>query len=271
MLPKPNDGFEWVQAAGGAALVCRALQPLADHLFTTRPWRLGSTVAGRRDEDWDEVARVLSVDPRQLVRVHQLHGAAVVVRRRGEGATPGRLPDGDVIVTDDPSLALAIQTADCVPLLMADRRIGAVAAAHAGWRGLAARVPMVAVEALTRAFGSRSADLVAAVGPSISAPRYEVGADVRARFAAAGFSPSDIARWFADADRPQRWYFDGWQAARDELEAAGVPGPQIHVAALCTASHPDVFCSNRRDGSPTGRLAAALRARGAEWNQPLKR
>lgn len=262
MLPKPNDGFEWVQAAGGPALVCLALRPLADHLFTTRSWPLGSAVADRPDEAWDQVARALAVDSRQLVRVHQVHGATVVVRRRGDGPTPGPLPDADVIVTDDPSLALAIQTADCVPLLMADRRIGAVAAAHAGWRGLAAGGPMAAVEALTRAFGSCPADLVAALGPSISAPRYEVGADVRAQFDAAGYSPSNIARWFADSGRPQHWFFDGWQAARDELEAAGVPAPHIHVAELCTASHPEVFCSYRRDGSPAGRLAAAIRARG---------
>ncbi len=264
LLPKPNDGFGWVQAAAGPALVCHALQPLAAHLFTTRQWMLGSARAGPRDEGWDEVARSMSVAPRQLVRVHQVHGAAVVVRRRTDAGDPDSVPDADVIVSDAPSLALAIQAADCVPLLMADRRTGAVAAAHAGWRGLGARVPAVAVRALTRAFGSRPADLVAAIGPSISAPRYEVGVDVRARFEDAGFAASQLTRWFADADRPEHWYFDGRQATRDELEAAGVPLTQIHIAALCTASHPDCLCSYRRDGSAAGRLAAAIRAPGAD-------
>jgi YfiH family protein len=264
MLPKPNDGFAWVQAAAGRALVCGELQAIAGHIFTTRQWTLGSRIDGPLDEGWAEVARAMGVGPRQLVRVRQVHGATVAVRVRRDVPDPDVVPEADIIVSDDPSIALAIKTADCVPLLMADRRTGAVAAAHAGWKGLAARVPAVAVDALARAFGSRPGDLIAAAGPSISAPRYEVGVDVRARFEDAGFSPSDLSRWFADAERQAHWYFDGWQAARDQLEAAGVPVNQIHVAALCTASYPDLFCSYRRDGSPSGRLAAAIRARDSQ-------
>jgi YfiH family protein len=261
MLPKPNDGFAWVQAAAGRALVCGELQAIASHLFTTRQWTLGSTIAGPLDEGWAEVARAMGVEPRQLVRVRQVHGAAVAVRVRGDAHDPDDASEADIIASDDPSISLAIRTADCLPLLMADRRTGAVAAAHAGWQGLAAGVPAVAVDALARAFGSRPGDLVAATGPSISAARYEVGVDVRARFESAGFSQPDLARWFADGDRPAHWYFDGWQAARDQLEAAGVPASQIHVAGLCTATYPDLFCSYRRDGLPSGRLAAAIRAR----------
>jgi YfiH family protein len=261
MLPKPNDGFAWVQAAGGRALVCGELQAIAGHLFTTRQWTLGSANGAALDEGWAEVARAMGVDPPQLVRVHQVHGASVAVRSRGDVRDPDDLPDADIIVTDDPSISLAIQVADCVPLLMADRRTGAVAAAHAGWKGLAARVPAAAVDALARAFGSRPADLIVAAGPSIGASRYEVGNEVRARFEDAGLSRSDLTRWFAEAERPDHWYFDGWQAARDQLEAAGVAATQIHVAGLCTASYPDLFCSYRRDGSPSGRLAAAIRPR----------
>jgi YfiH family protein len=165
-------------------------------------------------------------------------------------------------VTDDPSVALAVQTADCVPLLIADRRTGSIAAAHAGWRGLAAHVPRVAVEALGRAFDSHPGDLVAAIGPSISAPRYEVGADVRIRFEQAGYSSGQLARWFSPAERPGHWFFDAWCAAYDQLAEAGLAAPQVHVAALCTASHPDVFCSYRRDGKGAGRIAGAIRARG---------
>jgi len=203
------------------------------------------------------------VDSHHLRRLHQVHGAAVSVSRAGAAGSRVQ-PDADIIISDDPALVLAIQTADCVPLLMADRRTPCVAAAHAGWRGLAARVPGAAIEALAREFGSRPEDLIAAVGPSISAPRYEVGASVRARFEEAGFSTAQLARWFSAAERPEHWYFDGWQAARDQLEDAGVPPSQIHIAALCTATHADVFCSYRRDGSPAGRMAAAIRARGGD-------
>src|SRR6185295_8289610 len=112
MLPKPNDGFAWVQAAAGPALVCRALEPYAAHLFTARPWPLGST-DGDRTAAWDDVARALGVGRENLSRAHQVHGASVLVRRRGEVHRPVEpetpLPDADNIVSDDPALALAIQ------------------------------------------------------------------------------------------------------------------------------------------------------------------
>jgi copper oxidase (laccase) domain-containing protein len=229
------DGFEWRETPAGPALVCHALEPYAAQLFTTRQWALGSTPDGDRRAAWADVAGALGVDVARLERAHQVHGASVVVRRAGDpprGDAP--LPDADIIVSDDPAIVLSVQTADCVPLLIADRRTGAVAAAHAGWRGLAARVPEVAVQALSRAFGSRAADLVA--------------------------GPPQLARWFVPSERPGHWYFDGWTSAREQLEASGVPADRIHLAALCTASHPDLLCSYRRDGKAAGRIAGAIRA-----------
>ena len=260
MKPQPSGGFEWVQAAGGTALVCSALRPYADHLFTTRAWTLGSR-ARAQDEDWEPVAAVLGVEPARFARMHQVHGAAVVVRRAGDAPRSAGEPlhEADILISDDRSLALAIQTADCVPLLVADRVTGTVAAAHAGWRGLAAGVPGVTVAALARELGSSPADLVAAIGPSISAERYEVGQDVRDRFVAAGFSAEEIERWFRPGARPRHWWFDGARSAQDQLEAAGLQPGSIHSAALCTATYPDLFCSYRRDGKGAGRIAAAIR------------
>jgi polyphenol oxidase len=260
MKPQPSDGFEWVQAAGGAAVVCQALRPYADHLFTTREWALGSR-AEALDEDWDPVGASLGVDSAHLVRLRQVHGAAVVVRRAGEPQPGGPRPEADIVVSNDPSLALAIQTADCVPLLIADPVTGAVAAAHAGWRGLAAGVPGVTVAALTREFGSAPADLIAAVGPSISAERYEVGEDVHARFRSSEFSAAQVARWFRPAQRDQHWLFDGWTSAQDQLAAAGLLEGNIHGSALCTSTYSELFCSYRRDDKGAGRIAAAIRAR----------
>ena len=259
MRPQPSDGFVWVQAAGGPALVCGPLRPLANHLFTTREWRLGS--GSGRDEEWAPVAEALGVEPSRLARVRQVHGAAVVILRVGDPLPSGARPEADIIVSNDPSLALAIQTADCVPLLIADSKSGAVAAAHAGWRGLAAGVPGAAVAALAREFNANPADLVAAAGPCISSAAYEVGADVAQRFMAGGFSSEQLARWFSDGDREGHWQFDGWQAARDQLEAAGVQPKHIHLAGLCSASYPALLCSYRRDGKGAGRMAAAIRAR----------
>jgi len=260
MLPKPNDAFAWLQLDEGPALVCRDLEPLAAHLFTTRPWPLGSP-EGNRDAAWTDVARALGVDAAHLERAHQVHGASVVVRRAGDPARgDAPLAHADILVSDDPATVLSIQTADCVPLLLADRRTGAVAAAHAGWRGLAAHVPAVAVQALGTEFGSRPEDLVAAIGPAISGPRYEVGAEVRAQFEQNGFSIAERDRWFTPATRPDHYFFDGWASARDQLRVAGLGEDRIHLAGLCTASFPDLLCSYRRDGKAAGRIAAAIRA-----------
>ena len=260
MLPKPNDGFAWLQLDPGPALVCRALEPFAAHLFTTRPWPLGTSVDGNRSSAWADVAEALGTDAAHLDRALQVHGATVVVRRAGDpprGDAP--LPDADILISDDQATVLSIQTADCVPILIADPRTGAVAAAHAGWRGLAAGAPEVAVRALAQTFGSRPEDLVAAIGPSISGPRYEVGDEVRARFEQNGFSAAQVDRWFAAANRPGHWFFDGWASAQDQLAAAGLGPQQIHLSGLCTASYPDLLCSYRRDGKGAGRIAAAIR------------
>jgi polyphenol oxidase len=271
-LPQPSGSFEWVQATPGPALVCRALEPFARHLFTARSWALGASAEGGEDA-WREIAVAIDAD---VARVRQVHGAAVLVRRAGAPAGAER-PAADIIASNDPREALAIQTADCVPLLIADRRTGVVAAAHAGWRGLAAGVPRVAVEALVREFGSRPANLVAAAGPSIGACCYEVGAEVRQQFARAPFPEAALGRWFSREARPtarnpsmpgvrpaaraDHWYFDSGSAAREQLVAAGIPSSQLFVADVCTASHPGALCSYRRDGPDAGRLAAAIRPR----------
>jgi YfiH family protein len=274
-LPSPQPPFEWLETAAGPALVCRKLAPVARHLFTSRRFALGTPHASADGSSeaaaWTEIARTVDVRPECLVRVHQVHGADVVVASR-PAAT---LPHADIVVGDDDRFTMAVQVADCVPLLIADRRTRACAAAHAGWRGVAARVPGAAVKAMAEKYGSRPSDLTAAIGPSIGACCYEVRDDVRDRFRAAGHPESDIARWFlpsprptatnpsltglSSEGRPEHWYVDLWQAVRDQLETAGVPAKQIYAAGLCTASHRDVFCSYRRDGSGAGRLAGVIR------------
>ena len=258
-LPAPQDAFRWIETDYGPALVCSPLEPHGRHLFTTRRWTLGSSLPGDAAA-WDEVAHAVGVGRATLVRLHQVHGSTVVFRRIGELRDVNHLPDADIVASDDPALALAIQTADCVPILLADRRSGVVAAAHAGWRGLAARVPSEAVEALGHRFDTAPADVIAALGPSISAERYEVGEDVRRKFEDAGFSRAQLARWFRAGTRPDHWQFDGAASAIDQLETSGVRRDQIFACGLCTASYPDLLCSYRRDWKDAGRMAAIIRA-----------
>ena len=261
MRPQPGDGFEWIDTPGGSALVCRALEPFAAHLFTTREWALGSSHGpdSNGSAAWTPVANALGASPSQLARLHPVHGATVVVKRAGARHDPTELADADILITDDPELVVAIQTADCVPLLMADPKTSVVAAAHAGWRGLAARVPEVAVNALVQHFGTRPSDLVVAIGPSISAARYEVGEEVRKHFEGSGITSDCLHGWFPAVTREDHWLFDSWQSALDQLEAAGVPSQRVHSAGLCTSEHTELFCSYRRDGKRAGRMAAAIR------------
>jgi YfiH family protein len=251
--------------------VCEPLGEIAAHLFTTRSWSLGE--ARGRTSGWQEVATSLGYARSGLVRLHQVHGRSVVMADREDGRREALL-DGDILIARSDARLVAVQAADCVPLLMADRRLGVVAAAHAGWRGLAAGVPRATVDALVETYGSDPRDLIAAVGPAISSCCYEVGEDVREAFAGDGFEPGDLDRWFhrqptptranpsmpglPSAPRPGHAYFDGWQSAVDQLSAAGVAASRIFSARLCTASHPKVFPSYRRDGAVAGRLAGAI-------------
>ncbi|MGB7218688.1 MAG: laccase domain-containing protein, partial [Vicinamibacterales bacterium] len=123
-----------MQAGGRPALVCRALEAFAAHLFTTRHWPLGSSAAGDRTDGWADVARSMQIEAGRLVRVRQVHRADVAVWRKDDRIPP-EPQEADIIMSSDPAAALAIVAADCVPLLVADQRTGAVAAAHAGWRG----------------------------------------------------------------------------------------------------------------------------------------
>jgi YfiH family protein len=273
-LPKPSDDFRWVQLPAGPVLVCDPLVPFAPHFFTTRAWKLGEPSA--TEAGWLEVAEAAGVELPRLGRLRQVHGATTVVRRKhsvDDKTGDGGHDEADIILSDDAARAITVRVADCQPILIADRRTRAVAAAHAGWRGLAARVPMVAVERLAAEFGSRPQDLLVAIGPSIGACCYEVGEEVRARFG--GFTDTEADRWFAvhpsllpgnppiatlpATRRPAHWFFDGWQCARDQLASAGVPADQVFVAELCTASHGGTLCSYRRDGAgATGRMVGVI-------------
>jgi len=261
-LPPVTDPFHWTEEPWGAALRCTPLERLAPHLFTTRQLRLSG------GDGWQALAGSIRVDPARLVRVKQVHGNRVVVVR-ADAPLPASA-EADALISDDPSSAIAVVAADCVPLLMADSRTGTVAAVHAGWRGTAAAIGVAALQALTREFGTRPEDVTVAIGPAIGACCYEVGTELVDAFAAAGHARHLIDRWFIAPpprrdDPPgtrSRLRLDVPQANRDQLVVGGVPEEQIFSTGLCTAMHLDLLTSYRVEKADAQRLAAVIRAPG---------
>jgi polyphenol oxidase len=253
--PQPNHGFVWTQAPWGSILRCEPLLEIADHFFTA-----GSVELRQNDSEWDAVAALAGVPPRQLRLLHQVHGRTIAVLR--EGTTAWTPPQADGVVSDDPSAALAVRVADCAPILLGDRRTGAVAAVHAGWRSTMLRIGAAAVAAMARAFQSDPRDLVAAIGPCLGPCCGEMGEEVVHAFREAGHDEGTIARWFS-RENGRRPHFDLWQANVDQLTGAGIPAGSIHVAGLCTRTYPETFHSYRMRGTEAGRMAGVIRSRPA--------
>jgi hypothetical protein len=182
---------------------------------------------------------------REPLWLNQVHGCAV-----GQAETAVRGATADAMIASSAGTACVILTADCLPVLFCNDAGTLVAAAHAGWRGLAAGVLEATVAALKQK-GAGPATLMAWIGPAISGPAYEVGAEVRAAFlashrgAAPGFAPNARGRWQLDLAA----------VARQRLHAAGLR--RVYGGDLCTAGDPGRFFSHRRDG-PCGRQAALI-------------
>ena len=172
----------------------------------------------------------------RLVTVYQVHSADCVVA--GEWSDDAR-PHADALVTDQPGLLLGVVTADCAPVLLADRSAGVIGAAHAGWKGAVSGVTdstIVAMEAL----GAKRGNIVAAVGPCIAQPSYEVDAGFYQRFVAQ--DPGNAAYFVPGV--PDHWQFDLERYVAERLQQAGIGA----VGRLGLDTYPDenAFFSFRR-------------------------
>ena len=188
-------------------------------------------------------------------------------------------PKADTVTTSARGLLLGVQTADCVPILLADTRQHAIAAIHAGWRGTLARIVVKTLGRMRMEFGTRPRDVVAALGPAIGRCCYEVGPEVAQAYAAQFPTAAD---WFdgpfeqlahgeeplwlpwltmmppGHVPPPPRVQLDLRAANRWQLADAGVPESKIAVSDLCTACRTDLLFSYRREGAKTGRMMAMI-------------
>src|SRR5216684_7672877 len=213
-----------------------------------------------------------------LVSLRQIHSDLI---HRVDGVRvdrmPGQPPAGDGMVTDTPGLVLAVQTADCLPIILADRKRLAVGVFHAGWRGTVERIVEKGVGEMRKHFESDPRDLVAAIGPGVQGCCYEVGEEVRtkfeAQFAYAGSLFREVkesdpvrekypllfltARAPGHSELPVKLFLDLVEANRRQLLDAGVLARNIEALGPCTACHTELLFSYRAEKDVTGRMMAA--------------
>lgn len=267
--------------------------PWLVHGFSTRPGGVsdlhGEKVLNLGLSEWDTRENVLenrrrfqSVlgDHLELIALKQFHSDVVQVFDAAPAEPCRGLPAqaGDASATNRPGLLLGIQTADCVPILLVDPKKRAVAAVHAGWRGTLQRIVAKTIGKLQMQFGTKPAELLAAIGPAIGGCCYEVGAEVAAEFKSQFPHASD---WFdelrtGDESNPLQWLnrmppghqpppknvlLDLRQANRAQLLEAGLRAQNIFVSDLCTACRRDLLFSYRKEGAMTGRLLSVIAIR----------
>lgn len=229
------------------------------HGFTTReggvsrgPFaslNLSSTVGDdpeRVRENWDRLREATGLS---FARVRQVHGCRVV----DAGAETGPVEEADGVVAAAPGVAACVSVADCVPVLLADPRSGAVAAIHAGWRGTIDGAAAAGVRALVERHGARPGDLLAAIGPGIGPCCFEVSRDLAARFR------DEVAPVTASV-RDQGSRVDLWRANELLLRREGLAPRHVEVLGRCTSCEDRVFFSHRRERGVTGRQVAFVSA-----------
>jgi polyphenol oxidase len=190
-----------------------------------------------------------AMDTREWLTSWLVHGNHVrVVTRADKGQDDVH---ADAMITREHGFALTLRFADCVPVIFHDPVRGAIGVAHAGWKGVVNGVLPATVRALTEAFGSNPADVIACVGPCIGPDKFEVGHDVAAAIQAV--VPEPVVRASADGANP---YVDLWRATRAQLQAAGVG--LVENASMCTASDTTEWFSHRAEHGKTGRFGVLV-------------
>jgi YfiH family protein len=296
---RATDGLQagWSVGHGAGADVLTAdllsKLPWLVHGFSTRPGGesvLGGVAGNERVlnvgfTDWDRpeavvrnrrvLQKALAAEEMPLVALRQIHSDAA----RMVSEPPSEPLRGDALLTKRAGLLLAVQAADCVPILLLDTAKRAVAAVHAGWRGTLARIVSKTLGRMRAEFGTKPNDVVAALGPAIGGCCYEVGPEVAQAFAGQ-FAPA--REWFegqfddlvagetqpflpwltmtppGHSPPPERLRLDLRAANRWQLLDAGVPAANIAVSGLCTACRTDLLFSYRREGPLTGRLMGVI-------------
>lgn len=223
------------------------VRDIESSLITIPRWnRIPSILHGFGLKGWTAAALKSRWPESVLVTMKQVHSDRINFL----SAIPSGIPVGDGLATDRPGLILAVKTADCLPILLADPGRRVVAALHCGWRGTAGRLAEKAVAALGEHYGSSPNSLLAAFGPCIQKNCYEVGEDVRSCFAEAGLPLENLG---PHPSRRGKYLLDLQGANRNQLLRAGLDPGQMNFIGDCTHCQPSMF-SYRREEDAAGRM-----------------
>jgi hypothetical protein len=252
-----------------------------------------------KEDDRDTVARnrrlfadAVSGDPSTpLADLHQIHSNLVLLTHAADASCDRRLSAGvpgdrssslgwsaDGLMTSEPGLLLGVKTADCIPILVADRKQRAVAAFHAGWRGTVERIVESGIGRMRLQFGSRPEDLIAAIGPGIGPCCYAVGEEVLSSFESQFAYARSLFREVYDSDPVRKKYpllfmtqrapghsqigpslhLNLIEANRRQLLAAGLKPRAIYIVGGCTSCHRELFFSHRGSEGHAGRMMSVI-------------
>ena len=260
-----KDGFSLRESHGIRYYTCSAFAKIPGlyHGFSTRP---GGAPGNSGSElnlgftSWDSAERVeknrrrflsrVGIGGSQLLTLRQAHSNRVHIVEQVPGEW--NRPEGDALATRLPDLALAVQVADCLPVLIADRVNRAVAAVHSGWRGTLSRVLLHTILDMRRVFQSNPSDLLIAVGPGIRNCCMEVGAEVAELF------EKEHSSTVTPGAGAGKYLLDLSKALEIQLNIAGVPAENCFDLGACTRCRTDEFFSYRAEGTTSGRLLAVI-------------
>ena len=196
------------------------------------------------------IAAALGLPHNRLFFPSQVHKTRVVNLRSPVSA--GELLETDALITNEKGMGIAVLAADCVPILLYDRKNKAVGAVHSGWRGTAAKILTKTLQEMSLAFGTKGQDLIACIGPSVCQESYEVGEEVVKEFNIA-YGPDNGLLIPLPGNKAKA---DLWAANVMQLKAFGVEEYQTEIAGLCTLKNNRQFFSAR--AGDKGRFAAGI-------------
>jgi hypothetical protein len=263
-----RGGFILRENQGIPFLSCTALENLEGfrHAFSTRRGGVSGTGVSSLNlgySKWDSSETVtrnrkrflstLSLEETRLVTLHQIHSNRVHII--GDLAGEWNQPEGDALITGLQRVTLAVQTADCIPILIADPVRKAIAAVHSGWRGTLLRVLPETVRAMQNAFGSQPADLRVALGPGIQGCCFQMGPEVAQLFLRQYQDESLIVPMSDSADK---YLLDLEKALEIQCIETGIDPENCYSSGACTRCNPGEFFSYRAEGARTGRMMAVI-------------